>query len=201
VTAQESEAPRSPSLAEALETISANAVREELPAQSEEPVVLAEVNAGISAEISAEVHQEQTKKPALSKPTQRASQVNVKRVRDVLADRVNVRRVIKKPHRLHRLMRKPLKPMRPRLQTLREQSAPVEAVEVSEAAEIVEAAETVEAVEAVVAIQSAENTTQPAEVVVENTQTPEAAAEAPTDVAAQPSPRRRAPNDPRHKRG
>ena len=67
-----------------------------------------------------------------------------------------------------------------------EQSAPVEAAEVSEAAEIVEAAETVEAVEAVVAIQSAENTTQPAEVVVENTQTPEAAAEAPTDVAAQP---------------
>jgi hypothetical protein len=37
------------------------------------------------------------KRLTLSKPTQRASQVSVKRVRDVLADRVNVRRVIKKP--------------------------------------------------------------------------------------------------------
>ena len=195
-TAQESEVSRRPSLAEALDTISANAVREELPAQSEEPVVPAEVSAEVNNEANEETSAVET--DATSEPSERKTRERRPRRPRKRAPRDQEAAVTASSDE-----EVDQADATPSADT-QEQSAPVEAAEVSEAAEIVEAAETVEAVEAVeavVAIQSAENTTQPAEVVVENTQTPEAAAEAPTDVAAQPSPRRRAPNDPRHKRG
>ena len=192
-TAQESEVTRRPSLAEALETISANAVREELPAQNEEPVVPAEVSAEVNNEANEETSAVET--DAASEPSERKTRERRPRRPRKRAPRDQEAAVTASSDE-----EVDQADATPSADT-QEQSAPVEAAEVSEAAEIVEAAETVEAVEAVVAIQSAENTTQPAEVVVENTQTPEAAAEAPTDVAAQPSPRRRAPNDPRHKRG
>ncbi len=192
-TAQESEVTRRPSLAEALEKISANAVREELPAQNEEPVVPAEVSAEVNNEANEETNAVET--DAASEPSERKTRERRPRRPRKRAPRDQEAAVTASSDE-----EVDQADATPSADT-QEQSAPVEAAEVSEAAEIVEAAETVEAVEAVVAIQSAENTTQPAEVVVENTQTPEAAAEAPTDVAAQPSPRRRAPNDPRHKRG
>ena len=186
-TAQEPEVSRRPSLAEALDTISANAVREELPAQSEESVVPAEVSAEVNNEANEETSAAET--DAASEPSERKTRERrprrprkrAPRDQEAAATTSSDEEVAQAD-------------ATPSADT-QEQSAPVEAVEVSEAAE------TVEAVEAVAAIQSAEIATQSAEVVVDTTQTPETVAEAPTDVAAQPSPRRRAPNDPRHKRG
>lgn len=186
-TALESEVSRRPSLAEALDTISANAVREELPAQSEESVVPAEVSAEVNNEANEETSAVET--DAASEPSERKTRERrprrprkrAPRDQEAAATTSSDEEVAQAD-------------ATPSADT-QEQSAPVEAVEVSEAAE------TVEAVEAVAAIQSAEIATQSAEVVVDTTQTPETVAEAPTDVAAQPSPRRRAPNDPRHKRG
>ena len=186
-TAQESEVSRRPSLAEALDTISANAVREELPAQSEESVVPAEVSAEVNNEANEEtsaVETDAASEPSGRKTRERRPRRPRKRAprdQEAAATTSSDEEVAQAD-------------ATPSADT-QEQSAPVEAVEVSEAAE------TVEAVEAVAAIQSAEIATQSAEVVVDTTQTPETVAEAPTDVAAQPSPRRRAPNDPRHKRG
>ena len=186
-TALESEVSRRPSLAEALDTISANAVREELPAQSEESVVPAEVSAEVNNEANEETSAVET--DAASEPSERKTRERrprrprkrAPRDQEAAATTSSDEEVAQAD-------------ATPSADT-QEQSAPVEAVEVSEAAE------TVEAVEAVAAIQSAEIATQSAEVVVDTMQTPETVAEAPTDVAAQPSPRRRAPNDPRHKRG
>tara|TARA_B110000503_G_scaffold12275_1_gene16609 strand:+ start:67560 stop:70391 length:2832 start_codon:yes stop_codon:yes gene_type:complete len=189
-TAQESEVSRRPSLAEALDTISANAVREELPAQSEEPVVPAEVSAEVNNEANEEtsaVETDATSEPSERKTRERRPRRPRKRAprdQEATATASSDEEVAQTD-------------ATPSADT-REQSAPVEAVEVSEAAETLEA---VEAVEAVAVILFEEIATQPAEVIVDNTQTPEVAAEAPTNVAAQPSPRRRAPNDPRHKRG
>jgi len=186
-TALESEVSRRPSLAEALDTISANAVREELPAQSEESVVPAEVSAEVNNEANEEtsaVETDAASEPSGRKTRERRPRRPRKRAprdQEAAATTSSDEEVAQAD-------------ATPSADT-QEQSAPVEAVEVSEAAE------TVEAVEAVAAIQSAEIATQSAEVVVDTTQTPETVAEAPTDVAAQPSPRRRAPNDPRHKRG
>jgi ribonuclease E len=179
-TAQESEASRRPSLAEALDAISANAMREELPAQSEEPVVPAEV-----AEASNEANEETSavETDATSEPSERKTRER--------------------------------RPRRPRKRAPRDQDATATASSNEEVAQTdatpsadsreqsapVEVSEAAETVEAVAEIQSEEIATQPAEVVVDNTQTTEVAAETPKDVAAQPSPRRRAPNDPRHKRG
>ena len=186
-TAQESEVSRRPSLAEALDTISANAVREELPAQSEEPVVPAEVSAEVNNEANEETSAVET--DAASEPSERKTRERRPRRPRKRAPRDQEAAATTSSD--EEIAQADATPSA----DTQEQSAPVEAVEVSEAAE------TVEAVEAVAAIQSAEIATQPAEVVVDNTQTTEVAAETPKDVAAQPSPRRRAPNDPRHKRG
>ncbi|MDA9351063.1 Rne/Rng family ribonuclease [Gammaproteobacteria bacterium] len=186
-TALESEVSRRPSLAEALDTISANAVREELPAQSEESVVPAEVSAEVNNEANEETSAVET--DAASEPSERKT-----RERRPRRPRKRAPRDQEAAPTTSSDEEVAQADATPSADT-QEQSAPVEAVEVSEAAE------TVEAVEAVAAIQSAEIATQSAEVVVDTTQTPEAVAEAPTDVAAQPAPRRRAPNDPRHKRG
>ncbi|MEJ6680062.1 MAG: hypothetical protein QNL34_08015, partial [OM182 bacterium] len=186
-TAQESEVSRRPSLAEALDTISANAVREELPAQSEEPVVPAEVSAEVNNEANEETSAVET--DATSEPSERKTRERRPRRPRKRAPRDQEATATASSN--EEVAQTDATPSA----DSREQSSPVEAVEVSEAAE------TVEAVEAVAVIQSEEIATQPAEVVVDNKQTTEVAAEAPKDVAAQPSPRRRAPNDPRHKRG
>ena len=183
-TVQESEVSRRPSLAEALDTISANAVREELPAQSEEPILLAEVSAKVNNEANEEAGAVET--DAASEPSERKTRERrprrprkrAPRDQEAAASASSDEEVAQADAT--------------QSADTREQSAPVEAEEASEASE---------AVEAVDVILSAEIAAQPEEVVVENTETPEVAAEAPTDIAAQPSPRRRAPNDPRHKRG
>ena len=186
-TAQESEVSRRPSLAEALDTISANAVREELPAQSEEPVVPAEVSAEVNNEANEETSAVET--DATSEPSERKTRERRPRRPRKRAPRDQEATATASSN--EEVAQTDATPSA----DSREQSSPVEAVEVSEAAE------TLEAVEAVAVIQSEEIATQPAEVVVDNKQTTEVAAETPKDVAAQPSPRRRAPNDPRHKRG
>ena len=202
VTAQESEAPRSPSLAEALETISANAVREELPAQSEEPVVLPEVNAEISAEVHQEINEETStaETDAASEPSERKT-----RERRPRRPRKRAPRDQEAAPTASSDEEATQADTTPPADT-REQSAPVEAVEVSEAVEAGEAAAVIQSAEIAkqpteVVVENTETPEVAAEVVAENTETPEVAAEAPADVAPQPSPRRRAPNDPRHKRG
>ena len=192
-TAQESEFSRRPSLAEALDTISANAVREELPAQSDEPVVPAEVSAEVNNEANEETSAVET--DATSEPSERKTRERRPRRPRKRAPRdQEATATASSDEKVAQTDATPSADSQ-------EQSAPVEAVEVSEVSEAAETVEAVEAVEAVAEIQSEEIATQPAEVVVDNKQTTEVAAEAPKDVAAQPSPRRRAPNDPRHKRG
>jgi hypothetical protein len=139
-------------------------VREELPAQSEEAVVLADVSAEVNNEANEETSAVET--DAASEPSERKTRER--------------------------------RPRRPRKRAPRDEEAAQADATLS--ADTQQQSAPVEAVAEAI-IQSAEIATQPAGVVVKNTETPEVAAEVPSDGAAQPSPRRRAPNDPRHKRG